>query len=87
MKHLVVSVAGLGWHDLERRGATRLAGLEFRAAESVYPAVTCVAQATLRTGLDPAAHGMTSNGWWCHATRRPSFWEQSSELVLGPRRR
>ena len=85
MKHLVVSVAGLGWKELERRGATRLAGLEFRAAESVYPAVTCVAQATLRTGLDPAAHGMTSNGWWCHATRRPSFWEQSSELVLGPR--
>ena len=85
MKHLVLSVAGLGWRDLERRGATRLAGLEFRAAESVYPAVTCVAQATLRTGLDPVAHGMTSNGWWCHATRRPAFWEQSSALVLGPR--
>ena len=85
MKHLVLSVAGLGWKELERRGAMRLAGLEFRAAVSVYPAVTCVAQATLRTGLDPREHGMTSNGWWCHATRRPSFWEQSSNLVLGPR--
>ena len=85
MKHLIVSVAGLGWEELERRGAARAAGLEFRPVESVFPALTCVAQATLRTGLDPCAHGMTSNGWFSHATRRPAFWEQSSALVLGPR--
>ena len=30
MKHLIVSVAGLGWEELERRGAARAAGLEFR---------------------------------------------------------
>ena len=85
MKHLVVSVAGLGWREWETGGTERLAGLAFRPAASVFPAVTCVAQGTLRTGLPPAAHGMTSNGFWSHALRRPSFWEQSSALVLGPR--
>ena len=85
MKHLVLSVAGLGWRELERHGGPRLAGLTFRPAASVYPAVTCVAQATLRTGLAPREHGMTSNGRWSHALRKPAFWEQSSALVLGPR--
>ncbi|MBR1837721.1 MAG: alkaline phosphatase family protein, partial [Kiritimatiellae bacterium] len=85
MKHLVASVAGLGWRELERRGATRLAGLGFRPAQSVFPAVTCVAQATLRTGAQPREHGMVSNGWWCRETRKPAFWEQSSALVSGPR--
>ena len=85
MKHLVVSVAGLGWRDLERRGARRMAGLDFRPAASVFPAVTCVAQGTLRTGLAPKDHGMTSNGRFFRDLRRPMFWEQSSALVSGPR--
>ena len=85
MKHLVVSVAGLGWRDAERHGLVRAAGLEFRPARSVFPAVTCVAQGTLRTGLPPRAHGMVANGWFCRETRKPSFWEQSSALVSGPR--
>ena len=85
MKHLVVSVAGLGWRDLETRGAARLAGLDFRPARSVFPAVTCVAQATLRTALPPREHGTVSNGWFCRETWRPSFWEQSARLVRGPR--
>ena len=85
MKHLVVSVAGLGWRDAVRHGLDKAAGLSFRPARSVFPAVTCVAQGTLRTGLPPREHGMTSNGWFCRETRKPSFWEQSSALVSGPR--
>lgn len=85
MKSLVVSVAGLGWEELRRRGATRIAGLDFRPVQSAFPALTCVAQATLRTGLQPARHGMVSNGWFCRETRKPSFWEQSAGLVSGPR--
>lgn len=85
MKHLVVSAAGLGWDDVQRHGLAGAAGLRFRPAESVFPAVTCVAQATLRTGLPPSEHGVTANGWWSRDLRRPFFWEQSSALVHGPR--
>ena len=63
----------------------RIAGLTAEAAPSVFPAVTCVAQASLRTGLSPAEHGMISNGWWSETLRKPLFWEQSSALVKGPR--
>ena len=85
MKHLVISAAGLGWRDLETRGETSLAGIPFAPAQSVFPALTCTAQATLRTALPPSAHGMTCNGVWNRELRRPSFWEQSSGLVAGPR--
>ena len=54
MKHLFVVAAGLGFRELERRGALKMAGLSFAPGASAFPAVTCVAQATLRTGLDPA---------------------------------
>ena len=64
---------------------TEIAGLRFMPKNSVFPAVTCVTQATLRTGLDPAAHGIVSNGWWSETLRRPLFWEQSCRLVKGPR--
>ena len=64
---------------------TEIAGLKFAPKESVFPAVTCVAQATLRTGLSPAEHGMISNGYWSETLRKPIFWEQSCRLVKGER--
>ena len=64
MKTLTVVAAGLGYNLLERNGMLEMAGLKFHSAPSVFPAVTCVAQASLRTGLSPAEHGMVSNGWW-----------------------
>lgn len=70
---------------MERRGDARFAGLSFEPRKSVFPAVTCVSQATLRTGLPPEEHGMLSNGVWIEALRRPSFWEQNSGLVKGRR--
>ena len=85
MKKLTVIAAGLGWHLLERRNATSIAGLRFEPRPSVFPAVTCVAQATLRTGLSPAEHGMLSNGVWLDDLQKPSFWEQSCRFVKGPR--
>ena len=85
MKKLNVMAAGLGWGVLERNGVKSMAGLRFEPAPSVFPAVTCVAQASLRTGLSPAEHGVVSNGWWSEDLRKPLFWEQSSRLVKGPR--
>ena len=85
MKKLTVIAAGLGWHLLERRKATSIAGLRFEPRPSVFPAVTCVAQATLRTGLRPEEHGMLSNGVWLDDLQKPAFWEQSCRFVKGKR--
>ena len=91
MKQLTVIAAGLGWKTLERglgtsiNGPLGIAGLKAASAPSVFPAVTCVAQASLRTGLSPAEHGMISNGWWSETLKKPLFWEQSAALVKGPR--
>ncbi len=85
MKKLTVIAAGLGYSVLERERATNLAGLSFKPATSVFPAVTCVAQASLRTGLTPREHGMVSNGVWFDNLCKPMFWEQSARLVKGKR--
>ena len=85
MKKINLIAAGLGWDGLERFGMTRMAGLEFSPKESCFPAVTCVAQANLRTGLTPAEHGMIANGWWDETLKKPLFWEQSAKLVKGKR--
>ena len=85
MKSLTVVAAGLGHGLLERNGMLEIAGLRFGAAPSVFPAVTCVAQASLRTGLSPSDHGIVSNGWWSESLRKPLFWEQSARIVKGAR--
>ena len=85
MKKLTIVAAGLGYGLLERNGMLKMAGLEFGSAPSAFPAVTCVAQASLRTGLSPEEHGIVSNGWWSHDLRKPLFWEQSARIVKGPR--
>ena len=85
MKKLTVVAAGLGYRLLERNAMTEVAGLKFGPKESVFPAVTCVAQASLRTGLSPAEHGIVANGWWSEDLRKPLFWEQSATIVKGAR--
>ena len=85
MKKLTVIAAGFGWETLERAKRVKLGDLEFAPRASVFPAVTCVAQASLRTGLTPAEHGMIANGTWFDDLRKPLFWEQSSRLVKGLR--
>ena len=85
MKRLKVIAAGLGWSVMERNGVKEIAGLSFAPTPSVFPAVTCVAQATMRTGLEPSGHGMVSNGIWMDDLAKPLFWEQSAKFVKGPR--
>lgn len=84
-KVLVLSVAALGADLVRRAGMAELAGLPLRAMAPVGPAVTCVAQATLRTALPPEAHGMPANGIYLRDTFQSQFWCQSARLVKGRR--
>ncbi len=84
-KILVLQVAALGWDTLTANAGSSVAGLEFQAAESIFPAVTCPVQASMRTGLYPSEHGMVMNGIYSRHLRRTAFWEQSSGLVHGER--
>lgn len=84
-KLLVLHVAALGAELLKKNGIVSLAGLPVRALQPVFPAVTCTAQATLRTALPPQAHGMTANGIFLRETVQTLFWCQSARLVKGPR--
>lgn len=85
MKTLHVISAALGWRTLERNSMLEIAGLRFSPKKSVFPALTCPAQATLRTGSSPAEHGVYFNGYWSDELNRPLFWEQSSRIVKGRR--
>ena len=77
--------AALGWEGAEKNAFGKVGDLVFRPAEGVFPAVTCTAQATLRTGLLPKDHGMVSNGFYSRVLQKPMFWEQSANLVEGRR--
>jgi predicted AlkP superfamily pyrophosphatase or phosphodiesterase len=83
-KLLVVQVAGLGY-DLAQRHGLACAGRAFQPMQTVFPAVTCPVQASFRTALLPAAHGVVCNGMYSRTLRRTAFWEQSAALVAGPR--
>lgn len=84
-KWFVVSVAGLGYNELFSRGLTRMGGLQFFPAKTVFPAVTCTAQASFRTASLPREHGIVSNGVFSRSMRRAELWNQSAELVQGGR--
>lgn len=79
-KLLVLQVAGLSadfYPTLAERPVLPL--------QSISPAVTCTAQATLRTALPPESHTMLCNGFYDRTLCKTWFWEQSSHLVKGPR--
>lgn len=79
-KLLVVQVAALGW---EFAGKENRFG--FRKARPVFPAVTCTAQASFRTGTPATEHGMIGNGLFFPELRKVLFWEQSAALTGGDR--
>jgi predicted AlkP superfamily pyrophosphatase or phosphodiesterase len=81
-KLLVVSAAALGWDQARRLNA---AGFSFKPTAAVFPALTCVAQASFRTAATPDAHGMVANGLWFPELKKVLFWEQAASLVEGPR--
>jgi predicted AlkP superfamily pyrophosphatase or phosphodiesterase len=82
---LVLDVAALGW-DLVQTGLhDRRDDFAFRPMETVFPALTCTAQASFRTEALPCFHGLLANGFYDRTLARAFFWEQSSALVYGRR--
>ncbi len=51
--------------------------------DTVLPAVTCSAQATLLTGAEPSEHGIVGNGWYFRDLGDVLFWRQHAALVGG----
>ncbi|MCP4378061.1 MAG: alkaline phosphatase family protein [bacterium] len=91
-KLLIVQAAALGYDLLKRRcgnggneKTSRWLGLDFAPIDSVFPGVTCSAQAAFRTASCASTHGMISNGLYRRDLGRAMFWEQSSRLVNGER--
>lgn len=85
MKWLVVQVAALGYDLASTHPALTGLELNFRPLETVFPALTCTAQAAFRTAAPASQHGLVANGTFHRDLSRALFWEQSSALVAGPR--
>jgi predicted AlkP superfamily pyrophosphatase or phosphodiesterase len=87
MRRAVLNVVGLSARDLAGgrmpRLAARAAAGSLARVKPVLPAVTCTAQATYLTGLDPAGHGIVGNGWPDRDLAEVHFWKQSNRLVGG----
>jgi len=89
---LVIDAVGLAWRHVGER-TPNLRALRERGAgapmTSVLPAVTCSAQASMLTGLEPGAregrpgHGVVGNGWFDREYHEVGFWKQSNALVSG----
>ena len=50
---------------------------------TVLPAVTCSAQSTFLTGVEPAGHGVVGNGWYFRDLGEVLLWRQHNALVGG----
>lgn len=83
-KLLIVQLAAFG-ANMAKRMRHRPGGMAFHSIDTVFPALTCTAQATLRTGAPPASHGMIANGVYNNPLKKILFWEQAASLVAGPR--
>ncbi len=59
--------------------------LRFKPMTPVFPAVTCTAQATMRTALPPAKHNIIANGRFDRRSGKVEFWNQSAWLYSGER--
>lgn len=78
-KLLVVDIAAFGWNLVKHLPE------EFHPAQATWPALTCTAQATFRTGAAPQQHGIVANGLFFKDLTKVLFWEQSAVLCEGPR--
>ena len=83
---LVILVVGLS-PDLLGALTPNLCRLAARGAmrplNTVTPAVTCSAQSTLVTGLQPSGHGIVANGWYFRDLAEVLLWRQPNQLVAG----
>lgn len=84
-KLVIIQAAALGYDFLREHRSLEFRGRAFQPIHTVFPALTCTAQASFRTALPPDRHGMVANGLYNRSLGRPMFWEQSSALVDGPR--
>jgi predicted AlkP superfamily pyrophosphatase or phosphodiesterase len=85
-KILLVQIAALGYNFLkENLGEEQFLGLKINPINTVFPALTCPAQASIRTGKYPSEHGVVANGFFSKELNRPFFWEQNSGLAAGGR--
>jgi predicted AlkP superfamily pyrophosphatase or phosphodiesterase len=50
-----------------------------------FPAVTCTAQSTYLTGVEPGTHGAVANGWYDRESAEHRFWKQSNHIVQHPK--
>ena len=82
-KLLLVSCAGLDM-GLVRRSKV-LSAMDFQPLQPVFPAVTCTAQAVMRTELPPCKNGVLCNGSFDRKECRVTFWSQSSRTMPSPR--
>jgi len=80
-KLLVVQIAAFGWNLLRDRPERS----DFRATQTIFPALTCVFQAGFRTAAQAGTHGLVANGLFFPDLTKVLFWEQSHSLVEGPR--
>ena len=53
--------------------------------DTVLPAVTCSAQASMLTGRMPNETGIVGNGWYSREMAEVHFWKQSNHLIQAPR--
>lgn len=85
-KILLVQIAAAGYQFVIRNlGGSTLHNLRVKPLQALFPALTCVVQATMRTASLPAEHGIVGNGFFFREQWKPLFWEQSSRLVQGTR--
>ena len=87
-KTVVLNVVGLtpqliGEHtpflsSWQQRGKTT-------SIKPVLPAVTCTAQATYYTGVNPDEHGIVANGWYFRDECEVKLWRQSNHLIQAPK--
>ncbi len=85
-KILLLDIAALGYDFWkENHTASFWEKLSPKAIETIFPALTCTIQATLRTGILPEQHGLFFNGRYDPVLKKAQFWEQSSALFQGER--
>lgn len=84
-KILLLQLAGIGYNFLKQNiGGENLYHLKVKPIQGLFPALTCVVQATMRTACLPQEHGIVGNGFFFKEQWKPLFWEQSSRLIQKP---
>ncbi|NRA37282.1 MAG: alkaline phosphatase family protein [Planctomycetes bacterium] len=52
--------------------------------QGTLPAVTCSAQTSMLTGVEPSQHGIVGNGWYFRDQGEVWLWRQSEKLIQAP---